>query len=252
MLELGEQHTEKLMSKLVYTGKEGVGKSLKIAILVPELVQRNWKWKEQTGLVRPIWSNMKFSEEFYKYATEEKGIPIFYWENLDDLIKIENADVICDEVGNYFDSRMWADLSLDVRRWLTQGSKMGIEFYGTAQDFAQVDKSFRRLCNHLYIIKKLAGSARPSATRPPVKRIWGICLMSELDPNAYDEDKKKFASGGIIPSFFFIRKETCEIFDTSQKITRSKLPPYKHEERYCENPGCVDRYGKPFKHIIHA
>jgi len=101
---------------------------------------------------------------------------------------------------------MWTDLSLDVRRWLTQGSKMGIEFYGSAQDFAQVDKAFRRLCNHLYDIKKLLGSARPSATKPPVKKIWGICLMNSLDPNAYNEDKKKYEGGVWIPSFFFHKK----------------------------------------------
>jgi len=239
------------MSKVIFSGKESAGKSLKLAMVVADLVYRNSKWKKETGITRPIWSNLKFSDDFYKHVTEELEIPIFYWENLDDLVKIEQADVICDEVGNYFDSRMWQDLSLDVRRWLTQGAKSGIEFYGSAQDFAQVDKSFRRLCNHLLEIKKIVGSPRPSATRPPVKRIWGVCMMNELDPNSYNEDKKKFASGAIFPSLFTIRRQACEIFDTTQKINRSKLPLYRHEERFCENPNCVDRFGKPFKHIIH-
>jgi len=238
--------------KIIYSGKESAGKTLKLASVTTDLAYRNSKWKSKTGIVRPIYSNLKFSDVFFKHVTEELGIPIFYWENLDDLIKIENADVICDEVGNYFDSRMWADLSLDVRRWLTQGAKTGIEFYGSAQDFAQVDKSFRRLCNHLVEIRKLFGSRRPSPTKLPVKRIWGICLTVDLDPNSYDEDKKKFAGGSFIPSFFFIRKQICDIFDTTQKIKRSKLPLYKHEERFCENPNCVDRFGKPFKHIIHV
>jgi len=236
--------------KVIYSGKESAGKPLKLAMVASDIAHRNAKWRKNSGITRPIYSNIKFSEEFFKYVTEELLIPIFYWENLDDLIKIEQADVFCDEVGNYFDSRMWADLSLDVRRWLTQGAKSGIEFYGSAQDFAQVDKSFRRLCNVLVDIKKLLGSRRPSATRPPVKRIWGICMAIDLDPNGYDEDKKKFAGGNFIPSFFFIRKEVCDIFDTTQKIRRSKLPAYKHEERWCEDPNCPLYGRKP--HISHA
>jgi len=211
--------------KIIYSGKESAGKTLRLAMVATDVAHRNFKWKEKTGIVRPIWSNIKFSEEFFNHVTKELGIPIYYWENLDDLIKIEQADVFCDEVGNYFDSRMWQDLSLDVRRWLTQGAKSGIEFYGSAQDFAQVDKSFRRLCNHLVDIKKLFGSRRPSATKPPSKKIWGLCLTVELDPNSYNEDKKKFAGDSFIPGFFLIRKSICDIFDTTQKIKRSTSPP---------------------------
>ena len=39
---------------------------------------------------------------------------INYWSQLEDLLSYEEADIICDEVGNYFDARMWADLSLDT------------------------------------------------------------------------------------------------------------------------------------------
>jgi len=143
-----------------------------------------------------------------------------------------------DEVGAYFDSRLWQDLSLDARLWLAQGSKSGIELYGSSQDFAQVDKSFRRLVNYLYEITKIVGSPRPSATRPPVKKIWGLCLIRELDPRNYNEDKKKFAGEYALPSFFLIQRKYCEIFDTTQKIGRGKFPALRHEERFCEVPNC--------------
>jgi len=91
--------------------------------------------------------------------------------------------------------------------------------------------------NHLYHIRKLVGSPRPSATRPPVKKIWGLCLVRELDPNGYDEDKFKVKS--IIPSIFTIRRKYCDIFDTNQKIIRSNTAPYKHIERDCEDPNCI-------------
>lgn len=229
------------MSKIIYSGLESSGKSLKLAMVVSDLVWRNQKWFEKSGQVRPIWSNMEFSEEF-KHHCEDVNVPIFYWENLNDLILITNADVIIDEVGNYFDSRMWQDLSLDVRRWLTQGAKCGIEIYGSAQDFAQVDKSFRRLCNELYEIKKFIGSPRPSPTRPPVKKIWGICTMRQLDPVAYNEDKKKFAANSILPSIFFIQRKYCEIFNTTQKIKRSQPAPLIHEERRCGHCGLLKTY----------
>jgi len=226
------------MSKIIYAGLESSGKSLKLAMVAVQLVYRNSKWFKESGTKRPIISNLKFSPEFSQFATE-LHVDLIYWQNLDDLVKYDNCDVIIDEVGNYFDSRMWQDLSLDVRRWLTQGAKSGVEIYGSAQDFAQVDKSFRRLTNSLYEITKIVGSPRPSPTKPPVRRIWGVCLVRELDPRAYNEDKKKFASAIVIPTFFLIHRRFCEIFDTTQKIERGRFPLLRHEERFCEDPNCT-------------
>lgn len=221
--------------KIVYTGLESAGKSLKLAMKCADLVDRNAKWYQQSGIQRSIWSNLKFSTEFEMHA-ESMGVPIQYWSNLDELIKLKDVDIIIDEIGTYFDARLWSDLSLDVRRWIAQGAKSGIEIYGSAQDFAQVDKAFRRLVNHVYEISKLLGSRRPSPTKPPVKRIWGICLSYELDPRAYAEDDKKYLSP--IPDWFFIQRRYCGIFDTTQRIAESKPQSFKHIERTCDKPGC--------------
>jgi len=235
--------------KVVWSGLESSGKSLRLAMTASDIAWRNHKWKKKSGITRPLASNLKFAPKFEAYVREELGIPIVYWTNIDELVQLRDADVFVDEVGNYFDSRLWADLTLDARRWLAQGAKMGIEMYATAQDFAQVDKAFRRLTNHLFLITKLIGSPRPSATRPPIRRIWGLCMMRELDPQGYDEDEKKFTGSGFqIPHFFFIEKEACEIFDTLQRIERSKPMPYRHEVRECEKHG----QGCDFKRIIHA
>lgn len=224
--------------KIIYSGLESSGKSLKLAMVCEELVLRNSNWNKITGNSRPIISNMKFSDEFKAWA-ESKNVDIREWSNLDELIAFCEADIVCDEVGNYFDSRGWAELGLDVRRWLSQGAKTGIEFYGGAQDFAQVDKAFRRLVQpgDLYHITKIIGSRRPAATKPPVRRIWGLCMIRSLDPSGYDEDKKKFEGGGF-PHFFAIRRRACEIFDTQQRIVKSQPMPYKHIERPCEDPLC--------------
>jgi len=221
------------MSKIIFSGIESSGKSLKIAMEVTKIVERNSKWKKESGVVRKIYSNLKFSKDFEKYATEEKGIPIVYWKDLDDLIHVENADIIIDEIGNYFDARNWSELSLDVRRWITQGAKVGNEIWGTAQDFAQVDLAFRRLVNELYEITKIIGSPRPANTRPPVKKIWGICWIRSVQAKNYKEDEKKYLD--VVGSIFTIQKKYCEIFDTTQKIEKSKPPAFKHYERKCEH-----------------
>lgn len=217
--------------KKIFAGKESAGKSLLLAKTATKIVERNSKWFEKTGVKRPILSNLKFSKDFELYA-ESKNVPIEYWKQLDELILRDNADVIMDEVGSYLDSRLWADLSLNVRRWLAQCAKIGIHIYGSAQDFAQVDKSFRRLTNELVEVKKIMGSSRPMKSAPSSKRIWGVCVLRNLDPNNYDENKKVIFS---IPSLFFIEKKYCEIFDTTQKIEKAQLPPFRHEERFCEH-----------------
>lgn len=225
--------------KVIFSGLESSGKSLKLARVAVDIAFRNYKWKKKSGISRPIVSNMEFSDKFYHYVVDELGLEIHYWQNLDELVKFENADVFIDEVGNYFDSRLWQDLSLDVRRWLTQGAKTGIEVYGSAQDFAQVDKSFRRLCNFLYEIIKVMGSGRPSSTKPEIKRIWGLCFIRELDPRSYKEDDKKFVSSFAIPSFMWITRSHCEIFNTGQKIVRSKPALLVHEQRNCIECGKI-------------
>lgn len=224
--------------KIIFSGLESSGKSLRLAKVTADLVYRNSKWFAKSGIRRPIISNLRFSEAFEKWAVNEMHVPIRYWENLDDLIQYDNVDIIIDEVGTYFDSRLWSDLSLDVRRWLTQGAKSGIEIYGSAQDFAQVDLAFRRLVNHLFHITKLIGSGRPSPTKPPIKRIWGLCSIRELNPREYKEDKKSFDTTQLFPSFFLIQRDHCEIFDTTQKILRSAPPQLKHVERECELENC--------------
>jgi len=223
--------------KHIFSGLEDSGKSYKLAEIAGKLVERNSEWFKITNIPRPIISNLEFQPHFVRFATD-RNIPIKYWKDLEELPELDNCDLLIDEVGSYFDSRTFKDLPLSIRLWLAQASKLGVDIYGTAQDFAQVDLAFRRLTNSLSHVTKYMGSERPTATRPPIKKIWGICSIRELDPVGYDEQKKSFNNKDIIPSFFFIRKEICEIFDTTKRISKSKPPPYKHIVRHCSEVGC--------------
>lgn len=235
------------MAKYIFSGGEDSGKSYMLAYRSGQIVERNADWAKLTGKPRPIRSNLEYSEWFYDWAVNEMGVPIYYWKDVEEWERFEGCDMIIDEIGAYLDSRTFKDLPLSTRLWLSQASKLGVDMYGSAQDFAQVDLSFRRLVKSdnggLFHINKLIGSPRPHASKPPVKRIWGICMMRELDPEGYDEQKKRFASDQIIPTFFTIRREICTIFDTNKRIAKSKPPPYKHIARHCEDPMCqMDLY----------
>jgi len=233
-------------NKVIFSGLESSGKSLRLAMQADYLVTRNSRWFDKTGTKRPIAPNFDFSSAFVAYA-ETKNVPIRRWRTLEELMSFGgNIDVMIDEVGTFFDARFWADLSIDVRSWVAQGAKSGIQIYGGAQDFAQVDISFRRLVNELYHITKIAGSPRPAVTRPPVESIWGLCAMKKLDPRNYDEKNPVNLNFMKIPSFFTIRKKYCDMFDTTQKIERSPPLPYKHIVRKCNHVGCG------FTKIIHV
>jgi len=223
--------------KVVFTGLESSGKSLRLAQRIRDVIIRNSKWNKVTGVSRVIYSNLRLASHVEAWANE-LGVEIKYWKDVHELTDFYECDVIIDELGTYFDARRWPDLSADVKKWLRQGAKMGVEVYGTAQDFGQVDKAFRLLTNELYEITKLVGSRRPSATKPPVKHVWGVCLVKEKDPRELDSTSGKFDNKTFLPSFFFIGKDDCMMYNTQQKIDVSELAPYRHGLRKCSEPGC--------------
>jgi hypothetical protein len=238
---------------VVFTGLPGAGKSLKLADTVITVLYRNRSWylKQlrlfKKGLIqkpspRILYTNLAMSGEVER---EFHGF-IRYWIDLRQLVQLRDVDVVIDEIATYFDARQWENMSLEVRRWLAQHRKFGIEIYGTAQDFAQADKSFRRLTSDLLYLTKVVGSADISPTRPVPKIIWGLVLIQTLDPVRYDEEKSKFSSVGFFPRFMFISKSKTAVFDTRAEVSMSPYPPLKHIERSCELPNCQ------FHKTIHA
>jgi len=246
---------------VIFSGLPGSGKSYKLARTVVDILYRNVKsyaknikrWEKEgkpefyivqdpfKGEIqipaepqkRTLWTNLKLTPA----VEHEFAGFIEYWTDLRQLTPLRDVDVVIDEVATYFDARLWETLSLEMRRWLSQHRKFGIEIYGTAQDFAQVDKAFRRLTSDLLYNTKLIGSRDISATLPPPKFIWGIVFVQTLDPTRYDEEKSKFNQGGI-PRFMWISRRGTEIFDTRAEVKLSSALPLKHIEKVCENRDC--------------
>jgi len=234
---------------VIFTGLPGSGKSYKLGQTVVDILYTNVKayvkalkaWEtdvlEFPDLPKPeprkVHTNLKMSTEIEDEFKEF----IVYWRDLRELTPLRDCDVVIDEVGTYFDARLWETLSLEMRRWLSQHRKFGIQIYGTAQDFAQVDKAFRRLTSNLLYLTKLMGSRDISATKAPPKYIWGISLVRELDPTVYDELKSKFGATGI-PRFMWISRKGTMVFDTRAEVKLSSALPLKHIEKECELPDC--------------
>jgi len=239
---------------VVFTGLPGSGKSLKLADTLVNILYRNRRIYEKNvkrfneGKIdeippkRLLWTNLKFT----KKVEEEFPDYIKYWTDLKQLTVLKDVDVAIDEIATYFDARLWETLSLEMRRWLSQHRKFGVDIYGTAQDFAQTDKSFRRLTSHLFLLRKLIGSGDISPTRPDPKYIWGFVVVRELDPTTYDEAKSKFGKQGIFPTFMMITRAATEIFDTRAEVRMSNALPRRHIEHVCELPNCE------FHKIVHV
>jgi len=218
---------------VVFTGLPGSGKSYKLGRTSIDILYRNRSYYSKHGTKRVLWTNLKLAPTV---ESEFEGF-FQYWSDLKQLMPLRDADVVIDEVATYFDARLWETLSLEMRRWLAQHRKFGIEIYGTSQDFAQADKAFRRLTSDLLYLTKLIGSRDISATKPPPRWVWGISMVRHLDPTIYDEQRSKFASSGL-PSFMTITRSGTEIFDTRAEVKMSSALPLKHIERICESAVC--------------
>jgi len=223
--------------KKIYTGLESSGKSLALAMDMADVAYRNSKWKKKYGFARPIAPNFPLTEKFEKIIRDDYGLPLIYWKELEQLRALEACDVFIDEIGTYLDARNWPDLSIDMKRWITQGAKSGVDIYAAAQNFGQVDKAFRLLVNELEQVSKIIGSQRPGGNFPPIRKVWGLCMKWELDPRAWKSDTDTFGKSAMLPRFFFIKKRYCELFDTNKKIAFSNRVEKKHINFFCAECG---------------
>lgn len=218
----------------IYSGIPGSGKSLKLASESLRLLERNLRYYSSTGIVRKIYSNMRFSSDVEKKYKEFIG----YWNSTLQLVNLKDCDVIWDEVATDLDSTRWADTPLELKRWLQQHRKRGIDIYGTTQDFAMIDIAMKRLVSDLYVLYKIIGSRDKSATRPPPSRVWGLILVREVAPSSFrkrDGEDYKF----IYSDWFLITSALCSAYDTQQEIVQGEFPPLRHVERKCLTCGHI-------------
>jgi len=215
------------------TGLPGASKSYMAAQQTCEWVARNKKWYEKNGTFRPVRSNLKMSPEFEGYADRF----LEYWEDPEELPHMNNVDVIWEEMGAHVDSRSWEQLPMQLRRWLQQHRHRGVEIHGNCQDYSDIDVAVRRLTGRLVYLIKFMGSRDPSPTSPPVKWIWGIVLMFELDPRKFKEEERFM--GSAFAGVELIDRKGIELYSMFNDIKAGKYPPLQHRKRECADCGYV-------------
>lgn len=221
--------------KTMIVGKEGSGKTLIMGRETEKVVLRNARLAKKTGLVRPIVSNINYSRSFLDWAAS-KGVPIRQWRHISELEKMTECDLFIDEVGAYFDSRTFEYLPLSTRLWLAQAQKLGVHIWGGAQDWGQIDVSFRRLVGKIYEVKKLIGTRRPSKTMPAGKYRWAISLQWRLVPNS-NSDLADTKPMSIVPIPVLMLPADMDRFDTNSRVLETAPPPLKKIVQICEEDG---------------
>jgi hypothetical protein len=93
-------------------------------------------------------------------------------------------------------------------------------------------------------MRKLFGSRDKSATMPEVKRVWGVVLMRQVDPDSFGDEKQEYRF--LWTDWFFIRKHLIDAYDTTQEIQPGKYPALKHIVRTCNHEGCG------FRKVVHT
>jgi len=213
----------------IVEGPPGQGKSLYTARTALRLIKRNRLWERKGNPRRKIYSNLKFSENFEK---EHVGY-IEYWSDSSQLVKLHDCDIIWDEIATELDARNWNNLSIEMKRFLSQYRKRGIDIYGNTQDFSMVDQRARLMISNVRTLRKVIGSRDISTTKPNPKHIWGLVLIRDVvNFRETDLQKKKFE---LLPSFLLIERILVDIYDTRQDIALGKPPPLRHEIRFCEH-----------------
>jgi len=251
----------------IVEGAPGQGKSLYTAQKTAELLVRNEKWftsltehfrRQPEAFIpeggtqpvaperRKIWSNLKFSDTFE--ARWEGWIE--YWADSSVLVKLHDVDVIWDEIATELDARNWANLSIEMKRFLSQYRKRGIDIYANTQDFSMIDQRARLMISNVRTLSKIIGSSDISTTKPPPKYIWGIVMIREVrNFRETNPEKKQY---DMLPTFMWISRELVEVYNTRQDIKLGEHPRLKHEVRYCEYYGTPGHVCENHQKIIHS
>jgi len=205
----------------IIEGSPGQGKSLYTARITRQLLKRNEKWFKKSGIIRKVSTNMKLAPEIEK----QYGQFLQYWQNTDEICGMRDTDLIWDEIATELDSRNFANLSEELKRFLSQYRKRGVDIYANTQDFSMIDARARLMVTRVATLTKLFGSPDPSPTKPQVNNVYGVVMIRDVIN--FKEDKPEFKKYGLIPTFFFIDQEDIEMYDTTQDIEAGELPVRK-------------------------
>ena len=130
------------------------------------------------------------------------------------------AVLFLDEIQNYANSREWDRLSDFLYFLFSQGGKMDLKLYYTAQDSSRVDKTLREVTNYFFEVSKLIEDDpnRPSIDMRKASFFKRIIII-DVYTNNYDYSFKRNGKR----SFSFIRKWFLDYFDSFYFVNENVL-----------------------------
>lgn len=223
--------------KVIFLGDEGSGKTLGVTLAVMDRCKQildDRKNKPQNPEQR-IWSTYPLSTEILNYFLLNK---IKYQQiEFRDIHKCRNGLLLIDELEVNLDARNYPNLSIDTRRFLAQANKLGVDILGTAQYYAQIDISFRRLCKNVFYAKKIMGTKRPRFPDPS-QRYWGLFKYTHMVREFVGETSEpKLVPTYPLLQFFtgfrFASHDILILNATSQEVEESPPAPLRKIVRIC-------------------
>lgn len=140
-----------------YHGRPGAGKTAAMVAAAWALKKRGRAVFANIPLIdrrekasREFWFFGKLSIRPQDERTYGKPWADGFLTCLDDALKLDNALVLVDEVHMWMPSTAWQAIEFDVRRYLAQQRKWGLDIWWTAQSNAQVFNEIRRLTATLW------------------------------------------------------------------------------------------------------
>jgi len=225
-----------------YIGDKGEGKSYMLAKELVRTLKQNQRWHEHNGLpirrvavMNTLGLSAWFKDAWKKYLT--------YFNEIQEISTFKETDVFVDDISMRLDSRNWELLPQAAREWLYGSERLGCDLFFTAQKFSRVEITFRLLTDVVYLCTKRWGSPRPSATRPQVKKVWGIIQTTAIPKAEFQKDSfnQDLYGGG---KWHLLRRRFTDVYDHTNVTLSEGYAPYQHIVRVCPECG----YDKP-RHV---
>jgi len=176
---------------------------------------------------------------------EQWGDFITQFHDIEEVTKFTETDVFVDDITTQFDQQNWRTTSMGLKSWLRADSRRGCNFYFNAQNFAEVDISFRRQTHAFYLCEKIYGPGRPTQTLPRAAdwKYWFTFIR------VYNVPEIEFRKDGWHQiaegrgKTRRVKKRYYDIYDHTVVLPTSELAPLRHRRQYCEDDNC-DQYGR--------
>ncbi len=139
------------------------------------------------------------------------------YKELTELINVDDALILVDEINILCPSRKWDLLPTELLYWWSQTRKQQLDIYWTAQHQDRVDKAIKEVSAFIFKINALP---------------FGIRIIQKFLPEQIGKAKRERFGFNI----FLLKKNVFKKFNTYERITPAKYTYGTSQKRYYKRP----------------